>query len=439
MRAEALRREFAAALHCDEAPDDAAASTGSLVGIEHEFFVLRDGVRVDFTPLLAALDLGRPYLDPADTNAHRLPSGAAVTCDGVEAEIALPPISVAPGFTLDAAHRAEWERGELSHRLGDEFELQGSSTHISINIDADIRVIDAVARLYTATFAPALMLLLDRRVSYGISVRPRPGRLEFCGEYTTGRRLRAALALAAGSVRVCVSAVLGTASPAQPPPPVAVTLDVERHRFGYVVRRGAMGGDLYADGRAALLPLSDGGFITADALLHIAWSSARAALGALGDGEDAHPAQDIVDSDCALPVEEVDTHDGEDCVATAPSPLSLAPAFGRMVQPLRRPGFDMAAVMVTWDAAVLVAAHLRRRRAAFVCIPRAAMDRFLERLDSGALDVTINGYLRRRRRSDRLERHEQTTRPGLYGSLPRRRSLLAREPDAALLSAGAPT
>jgi hypothetical protein len=437
MRAEALRRNFAAALQCD-APGGAAASTGTLIGIEHEFFVLRDGVRVDFAPLLATLDLGRPSLDPADANAHRLPSGAAITCDGTEAEIALPPISVAPGFTRDAAHRAEWERGELSHRLGDEFELQGSSTHISVNIDADIHVIDAVARIYAATFAPALMLLLDRRDSYGISVRPRPGRLEFCGEYTTGRRLRAAIALAAGSVRICASAVLGAASPAHLPPRVSVTLEAERHRFGYVVRRGAMGGDLYADGRAALLSLSDGGVITAEALLHVAWSSARMALGSLGDGEDAHPAQDMVDSDCALPVEDVDAPENDNDITTMPASHSAAPAFGRMVQPLQRPGFDMAAVMVTWDAAVLVAANLRRRRVAFICVPRAAMERFFERLDSGALDVTINGYLRRRRRNHCLDRQEQTTRPGLYGSLPLRRSLLAREPDAALLSSGAP-
>lgn len=45
------------------------------------------------------------------------------------------------------------------------------------------------------------MLLLDRASSSGIYLRPRPGRLEICGEFADGVRLRAVSAFVAGSVR----------------------------------------------------------------------------------------------------------------------------------------------------------------------------------------------------------------------------------------------
>jgi hypothetical protein len=427
VRAEALSRKFAAALRCDPATSDSVESTGVLLGIEHEFFVVHDGARVDFGPLLAGLNLGRRYLDPADVNARRLPTGAAVTCDGVEAEIALPPINVAPGFVVEATRRAAAERSDLRHHLGDGFALEGSSTHISVSINCGIEVIDATARLYSCTFAPALMLLLDRRDSYGIYVRPRPGRIEVCGEYATGRRLQAAIAFAVGSVRACVNAVVGRRQQVPLPPRLWVDLKPSPDRFGYVVHHNALGTDLYARGRDAPLALAGGGSISADAVLRACWSSARDALGPLGSGADAQAANDLVDSDCALPARGLDADDD------APVPVCSSPVYGRLVEPVQRPRFEMAAVMVTWDAAVLVVAQVRERRAAFVCVPRAAMDRFFERLDSGALDGIITRYLRHRHRPrHRLERHEQITKPGLYGSLSRRRSLLAREPDARL-------
>ena len=150
------------------------------VGLEHEFRVsAANGEAVDFRGLINGLRLGQPNLDPADPNAFRLPSGAAVTCDGREAEIALPPITVAPGFTRDVRSRAESERVALAARLAPGFEIEGVSTHISVSVPNGLA--QEVCRLYAHTFAPQMMLMIDRRDSPGLLIRPRPGRVELGG------------------------------------------------------------------------------------------------------------------------------------------------------------------------------------------------------------------------------------------------------------------
>jgi hypothetical protein len=430
MRAEALSRKFAAALHSDQ-PAAGPALYGTLVGIEHEFLVLRDGLEVDFAGVLDSLDLGPRFLDPADANARRLPSGAAITCDVKEAEIALPPVAVRPGFTREAAHRARMESLELSRRLGVGYELQGTSTHISVNIPARIQDIEAVALLYAHTFAPALMMLLDRRDSYGVWLRPRPGRLEFCGEYARGERLRAVIAFAVGSVRACVAYALGESLRIPLPPHLEVRLQPVRERAGYVVRRTAMGVDLYAHGRDARLPLASGGDTRAETHLFAAWSCALAALDGIADQDDVSAAQRMVDEHVVLPVSTIMDDEPASSGADGLSP----PAFGRILQPLRRPRFDMAPVMVTWDVAVFVATpSTTTRGAAFVCVPRAAMDTFVQQLDGGSLDTLIHSYLRKRFGRRRLERRRQVFQPGLYGSLGPRRALLPREPHPAMLA-----
>lgn len=430
MRAETLSRKFAAALHCDEVTAG-TSFCGTLVGIEHEFGVLHDGVEIDFADVLAGLDLGPRYLDPADANARRLPSGAAITCDVREAEIALPPVAVRPGFTREAAHRARMEKVELSRRMGDGYELQGTSTHISVNIPARIQAIDEVAWLHAHTFAPALGMLLDRRDSYGIWLRPRPGRLEFCGEYASGERLRSAMAFAVGSVRACVAAVFGEPLAVPLPPRLEVRLEPVRERAGYVVQRTAMGVDLYAEGRDARLPLAHGGFTSAQTQLFAAWSCALAALDGVANKDDVAAAQRMVDHQHELPVSQLTDDEPEGAGTDGLD----APAFGRILQPLRRSRFDMAPVMVTWDAAVFVATPpTSARRTAFVCVPRAAMDAFFAQLDAGSLDALIHSYLRKRFGRGRLERRRQVTRPGLYGSIGPRRALLAREPHPAMFA-----
>ena len=89
------------------------------------------------------------------------------------------------------------------------------------------------------------MLLIDRRDSPGLLVRPRPGQLELGGEYVSGARLRAAAAFAAESTRAAVQR--------RTPPCLDVVLDAAVERYGWFVDRNAFGIDLYRDGRATVL------------------------------------------------------------------------------------------------------------------------------------------------------------------------------------------
>ena len=57
------------------------------------------------------------------------------------------------------------------------------------------------ARLYTETFAAALMLLMNRDDSPGLLVRPRPGRAELCGEFTGSQALCRGSGLRGGEAR----------------------------------------------------------------------------------------------------------------------------------------------------------------------------------------------------------------------------------------------
>ncbi len=430
MRATALSSAFAAAVLGDRDASWASAPTGSLAGIEHEYRVWHNGALVDFTTLIGRLDLGRRHLDPADANAFRLASGAALTCDERDAEIALPPLAVRSGVTRLAAAFASAERRDLQQRLGDALPTRGYSTHISVSVDASAHDIDAAAVLYARTFAVPMMLLLDCRSSFGIYVRPRPGRLELCGEFALGERLRAALAFAIGSVRACVSAVAGGALL---PPQLRLRVEPAVGRYGYLVTRHAIGGDLYASGRATLLRCTSGDVTTAQEQLLHAWTCAHDAVQGLLDAGDLDAAERRVqDTGLSLPVD-ADADEwpaGPDADATPPVMADdLASAFGRMLGPFHRNGFDMAPVMLTWDAAVLVAARLPDPRTAFVCVPRAAMPPFLAALDRGVLDDLLVAYLDAQPSGDWLTHYTQTARPGLYASMGGRRQLLWPEPN----------
>jgi hypothetical protein len=124
-----------------------------LVGVEHEYALIDGERQIDFRAIIHSLRLARRHLDPGDPHAYRLPSGAALTCDGAEAEIALPPVAVGPGFTREIEGRAAYERARLQ-RLVPGLELRGYSTHLGVTTRADIG--DEVARLYCSTFAPTL-------------------------------------------------------------------------------------------------------------------------------------------------------------------------------------------------------------------------------------------------------------------------------------------
>jgi hypothetical protein len=96
-------------------------------------------------------------------------------------------------------------------------------------------------------------MLLDNPSSPGLLVRPRPGRLELCGDFADGPRLAAAIAFAVGSVRATILDRRAVAAHA-----LDVHLEPAVERYGWYLDRAAFGTDLYAEGRDALLRLRSG-------------------------------------------------------------------------------------------------------------------------------------------------------------------------------------
>ena len=247
--------------------------SGPRCGVEHEFTVLLDQQPIDFRELIHTLPIPGRRLDPQDDNAYRCGWGGALTADGREAEIATPPVRLAPGFAAEVVRLAAVGQDCLSGVLPGHH-LVGYSTHLNISVP-DRRSL-AVSRRFATRFAPAMMLLLDRPDSPGLLVRPRPGRLELGGEYLDGDRLRAALLFAAGAVAACAA----TGPLRRLPPALAVSLAPAVQRFGWYIDRGAFGPDLYVLGRdCPLRPASSRGAArTAQRQLTDCWAVARRAV-----------------------------------------------------------------------------------------------------------------------------------------------------------------
>ncbi len=78
-----------------------ASDAQTLVGVEHEYRVSQFGRQVDFRRLIHELPLEGRRIDPGDVHAYRMGSGTKITCDGLEAEIATPPVDLSPGFVAE--------------------------------------------------------------------------------------------------------------------------------------------------------------------------------------------------------------------------------------------------------------------------------------------------------------------------------------------------
>jgi hypothetical protein len=270
--------------------------TGALVGLEHEFTLLDGSTSVDFRELIHTLAVDGVRADPSDPNAYRCSWGGALTCDGAEAEIAIPPVAVASGFVDRALEYGE--RGEAFLRgLVPGLRLGGYSSHISVSFSE--RHDRDAARRYAETFAPALMLLMDRASSPGLLVRPRPGRLELCGEYVTGVAARAAIAFAVGSVRALRLRDRRALAALR----VRVDLLPAVERYGIYVDRRAFGPDLYGQGRRALLQTHAGKQRLAQQQLELAWNLARESLASDVGTCDLEMADRMVHEEIALPCE----------------------------------------------------------------------------------------------------------------------------------------
>lgn len=393
------------------------------LGLEHEFLVFGGGGhRLDFRTVIHGLGLGRPDLVPGDRNAYRLPTGSVVTADTTEAEIATPPIEVRPGFAARLDGWAAFERAALAGRVAP-LTLGGESTHLNVALPRDVDA-DRVADLFATRFAPGLMLLMDRWTSPGLLVRPRPFRLELGGEYVTGSALRAATAYSVGATLACV-AWLRHRRKVELPAALAMRLERGVLRYGWYVDRRAFGVDLYAHGRSTWLATVDDERMCAQNHLERAWSVARRHVEPHADRVDLRDADDLVGGRGLLPVERLES-EPETTVARPRRPRS---AFGTAVRVHRRPGYELAPVMLTWQAAVFLAVRRDRRQAAFIALPGAALGGFFERLRAGDLDAAVEAYLALRPAGRRLSDPRQLMGIGLHDELGLRAGLLAPERD----------
>jgi hypothetical protein len=392
------------------------------IGLEHEY-VVRDsaGVRADFRDVIHGLRLGRRDLAPLDRNAYPQSTGSVITADTTEAEIAVPPVTLGPGFVSRIDGWATFERDRLALRIAP-LSLLGDSTHISITMPSSANP-DEIADLFARRFALGLMMLLDRRHSPGLLVRPRPFRLELGGEYASGGALRAAVAFAVGGALACMDAarsrsVLGL------PPALVVHLERGVLRYGWYVARTAFGGDLYAAGRSTVIDDDSGKGWQAGDYLAATWSVSRSYLSDHVDNRDLVECDAVVAGRAPLPLEL-----GGDAAEIAPIRLRPRSPFGAAVRSRQRPDYEMAPVMLTWEAVVFLLRHRHRARLAYAVVPGHQLERFLWALDQGQLDDDVCRYLALPPAGRRLHRLKQARNVGLYDELGLRVALLAAERD----------
>jgi hypothetical protein len=415
-----LSERFATVLGARTASETAP---GTLLGVEHEYQLLCAGDPVDFRELIHQLPVPGRRLDPGDANAYRLRNGCVLTCDEAEAEIATPPLALQPGVVGQVAAWTTAGREELERLLPAGIATVGYSTHLSISLpdEAALGAMD----LFSRRFAPAVLLLCQGTDSQGIYVRPRPGRLELCGDHATGRALAVTTVFFAGAVRACAAALAGdSVAIAGLPPPLDVDLAPAHGRFGvYVGRRRAFGMDLLAAGPRAWLPVAGGGSIRADEHLAQAWQAARAAVvGSVGPEELA--AVDAVVAGAETPRMAQATRRSIEGVR---APAAASHCLGAVLDPVRRPAFVVVAVIATWDFTIF---QLHGRRQAYVCVPRELLSRFLQRLAAGKLDSALAAYLAAAPDGRRLQHHEQARAAALWDEVASGSQLLPPERDA---------
>ena len=233
------------------------------------------------------------------------------------------------------------------------------------------------------------MLLVDRATSPGLIIRPRPGRVELCGEFVDGPWLRAAAVFSVGSVLACRDAVRGTRSLSSLPPQLQVAVRPASARAGWFVDRAAFGTDLLAHGRQARLRRCDSRRIRAQEHLEWAWSVARDALVSRAGAEDIAAVDDIVSGELPLP-----SHASPGLIDTGePGELPAASPLGAVDHVRIRAGFTVHALASTWKHTVFCVRSRRPSpRGVHVDTPRD-LARFFEQLEAGALDGVIGEYL----------------------------------------------
>ena len=349
-----------------------AAEPGpGLVGVEREYRVLRGDEALDFRTLLPTLGLQGGGLDPNDPLAHRLGCGTLLTADGAEAEVATPPVPIAPRCALLASAWAEHGEDLLAGALPRGTGIEGYSTHLNVSVCGDVV---EIATAFATRFALGMMLLLDRRDSPGLLVRPRPGRLELGGDFVAGEQLRAALTFALAAARRCDEA-LASHDAHSLPTPVRARIRTVTDRPGWFVPRVAFGPDLYADGRAAVVRV---GRASATAAEHLAtmWAACRGAAADVVDHCELALVDDVVAGRRPIPLESLTPPDPSAAASTLDSP------FARLHR-RDRDGVTVTVAAMSWAAVAF--AIVTPQRSLHVLVPRRWLASFLRAADDGTL------------------------------------------------------
>jgi len=177
------------------------AAAMTRLGVEHEYRLWRGDEQVDFRRLISLLAHGIRPLDPGDRRARRLPSGAALTAHGWEADLTTPSLPVsaeAPGQVdvLLRAERTELRDTAAAYEIN---RVSGFTSHLNITVPSD-RVVE-LARTFRDTCLLALATVIEPSGSRGLQVRPRWDRLEIGSDYVEGPDLVAGLTFLAACVR----------------------------------------------------------------------------------------------------------------------------------------------------------------------------------------------------------------------------------------------
>ena len=414
-------------------PGERVATSGRLVGVEHEYVLRRGTERVDARRNVDLTRLANPALDPGDPNARRLAWGGVVTFDGPELEVVTPPLETRPGFATRVAADCSRGRRDVEDFLPDGVTLEGFSTHLNVSVTPGREI--TVAKRFIKAFSAAMMLLLDGADSPGILVRPRPGRLEIGGEFQDGTSLITALVFATGATRCCdvprrqwnhsTRHELATLNP---------KIEQAVERFGWFIDRTAFGPDLYQDGRSATLPLRGGGTITAQNHLTESWHQAHLALTGDLDNTELDLVDDIIDGRFPLPSDtpqvatEQHTASGlTRSIKPTSTGFDLSPSpFGSLITPRVRRSLRLTAEVVTWGFVVFTLTD--GTRTCHLTIPGTELETFLGHLDDGTLDTELRHRLDRPRRT-KLARASQTGSVDAYRDLPNPAALLPPERD----------
>jgi hypothetical protein len=380
------------------------APRGRRLGLEHEYAVFEGDRQIDFRAVIDSATVDGLPLHPANPYFYLTRSGIGLMADGVVAEIASPPERLRPGFAEAIEGWSAGGRRQLETMLPRSMSLEPGSTHISVETDPALN--DALCNLYTRTFAPGLMLLMDNTSSPGMLCRPRPGRAELCGEFVDGVRLRAAAAYAAGSVLALERRLRSEAS--ELPPVVEVTVEPGRQRYGWYVDRRAFGPDLYSEGRRSMLR-SDSGSIAAQAQMEVSWQIAREALRGTASRADLEAADDLVSGRLALPCEQ-----REIAAASRNGHMPAGSAFAG-IGPISRGGLRLAPVSASW--AYVVYGITEGARSAVVNVPEEHLGTFTRLAQAGQLDDLLAAYLDATPSGRILRSHAQTSAPGFYDAV----------------------